>query len=92
MSQPFKPLVANGPSSTVPATAFRLKVVSPAPPQPGFTPVVVAHDHAHAPGADGSIAPAPVEPVVTLQREGDRVTGIQIKCGCGQTIEFNCVY
>lgn len=92
MSQPFKPLVANGANSAAPATAFRLKVVSPAPPQPGFTPVVVAHDHAPAPAANGCTAPAHLEPVVTLQREGDRVIGIQIKCGCGQTIEFNCVY
>jgi len=32
------------------------------------------------------------EPRVTLQREGDRVSAIQIECGCGQAIELACVY
>ena len=32
------------------------------------------------------------EPKVTLQREGDRVTGIQIQCTCGQLIELACQY
>ena len=86
MSQPFKPLaapVAHG--TAAPAAGFRLKVASPPPAQPSFTPVVVGHEHAPAPSANA-------EPVVTLQRDGDRVTGIQIQCGCGQTIELNCVY
>ncbi|HWH69915.1 MAG TPA: hypothetical protein VNT26_11045 [Candidatus Sulfotelmatobacter sp.] len=49
-----------------------------------------------------SPAPAPVpahpapqpgcEPRVSLQREGDRVTGIHIECSCGQIIELACVY
>jgi hypothetical protein len=47
---------------------------------------------APAPGA----APAPsrpgCEPRVSLQREGDRVTGIHIQCSCGQVIDLACVY
>jgi hypothetical protein len=49
---------------------------------------------APAPGA----VPAPVpsrpgcEPRVSLQREGDRVTGIHIQCSCGQVIDLACVY
>lgn len=31
-------------------------------------------------------------PQVSIQREGDCVTGIRIVCGCGQTIELACVY
>ena len=92
MSETFKPLAVPAASSSPAATTFRLKVVSPTPSQPGFTPVVIGHDHAPGPTANGCTAPAQVEPLVTLQREGDRVTGIQIRCGCGQTIEFNCVY
>jgi hypothetical protein len=32
------------------------------------------------------------KPQVTLQRNGDIVTGIRVQCGCGQVIELNCVY
>ncbi|MBC8096256.1 MAG: hypothetical protein H7Y43_10615 [Akkermansiaceae bacterium] len=32
------------------------------------------------------------EPRVTVQREGDRVSGIQVHCSCGQVIELACVY
>ena len=46
-------------------------------------------------GAVSSALSAPVhncEPKVTLQRDGDRVTTIQVHCSCGQTIELACVY
>jgi len=32
------------------------------------------------------------EPKVTLQRDGDRVTMIEVRCSCGQTLELACVY
>ena len=32
------------------------------------------------------------KPSVTLQREGDRVTQIRIRCVCGEVIELDCVY
>jgi len=32
------------------------------------------------------------EPKVTLQREGDRITGIHIQCSCGQVMELACQY
>jgi len=32
------------------------------------------------------------EPKVNLQRNGDRVTGIQVQCSCGQVLELSCVY
>src|SRR5437868_10598916 len=31
-------------------------------------------------------------PVVTLKREADRVTRIQVRCSCGEVIELDCVY
>lgn len=43
-----------------------------------------AQVHVHAPGAG--------QPVVTLQREGERVTGIRVECACGQVIELACSY
>ena len=35
---------------------------------------------------------AQCEPKVSLQRDGNRVTGIQVQCSCGQVIELACVY
>jgi hypothetical protein len=32
------------------------------------------------------------EPVVSLRREGDRIVGIRIQCGCGQSMDLSCVY
>jgi hypothetical protein len=32
------------------------------------------------------------KPTVTLQRNGEIVSGIRVQCGCGQVIELNCVY
>jgi len=40
----------------------------------------------------GAAAHATCEPRVTVQRDGDRVSLIQIQCGCGQLIEVACVY
>ena len=55
-----------------------------------------------APTANGRSTPALATPLappqncpppkVTLQRQGDVVSGIRIQCGCGQVIELNCVY
>lgn len=51
----------------------------------------------HAGSAPASVvAPRPhVEhgrPIVTLQRDGDQVTGIRIECTCGNVIELDCLY
>ncbi len=38
-------------------------------------------------------APQPnAKPVVTLKKDGDRVTHIRIQCGCGEVIELECAY
>ncbi len=34
----------------------------------------------------------PCDPRVSIQREGDQVTGIRIHCGCGQVIDLACIY
>ncbi len=47
------------------------------------------------------LAPAPAgladhkkicDPRVSVQRDGDRVTGIRIQCSCGQVMEIACLY
>lgn len=45
-----------------------------------------------APGVAGSEAEACSKPVITLQRNGEVVSGIRIQCGCGQVVELACVY
>ena len=32
------------------------------------------------------------EPRVTIQREGDCITSIQVHCSCGQIIDLKCAY
>ena len=32
------------------------------------------------------------EPLLSVQREGGRITNIRIQCGCGQVMELACVY
>ena len=49
----------------------------PAAPEPPTAPVPAA---------------CAAAPVITLKREGDQVTHIAIRCGCGEVIELACVY
>lgn len=89
---PFDPL----PSPTVaPDPATRIKVLPKAESRGEFAPLQ------GAPGSSPSSAhsahathatPANAVPVVTLQKEGERVTGIRIECSCGQVIELACSY
>ncbi len=44
-----------------------------------FKNMAKAAPHAHA-------------PKVSLQREGDKVTRIEITCSCGQVIDLDCIY
>ncbi len=90
MSDPFVPLSSQGAQTAgAGAPGFRLKVVARA--KEPFTPVVLENPSA-APTSPASGACAAAQPVITLQRDGDRVTRIQIKCSCGQVLELNCVY
>ncbi len=49
-----------------------------APPHLPTTPTPAQHAHG--------------EPRVTLQRDGDFITGIRIACACGQVIDLKCSY
>jgi len=79
----FEPLSA--PSGRGADGGFQLKVMPGADPA-AARPHAAPHDH----GPQNPTAPA--QPIVTLQREGDRVTGIRIACLCGQVIELACAY
>jgi len=62
-------------------------------PDSAPTPAPPAVFAAHAPPTPAAVVPvAPAPARVTLQREGDQVSHIAVHCGCGQTIELDCVY
>ena len=89
MSESFVPLIPpKAPGKSQANTNFRVNVIpntqAASDPVPPSNVEAVAHSHA----SDQSSA----QPVVTVQRDGDRVTGIRIVCTCGQTIDLSCVY
>jgi hypothetical protein len=81
---PFDPV--HGPMTASPGSIANLKVVPKAEAGPAFAPLTIPGSApAHGIAAQG-------KPVVTLQRDGERVTGIRIECVCGQIIELACSY
>jgi hypothetical protein len=60
-----------------------------------FTPLVsnvsVESSSPATPSAPAAYS-AETQPVVTLKRDGDRVTHIVVRCTCGQVIELACEY
>ncbi len=81
---PFDPLPTPGQKSS--GTAPGLKVVAKGETTPAFTPMQNPATHSHPSGN------AAGKPVITLQREGERISGIRIECACGQVIELACSY
>jgi hypothetical protein len=45
-----------------------------------------------SPPAPATAAEACSKPTVTLQKNGDIVSGIRVQCGCGQVVELACIY
>ena len=87
MSETFVPLVSgNGNASAAAFASLNLKVKS----QPAAKPASESFQSIPVPATHGIDACA--KPEVTLQRNGDIVSGIRIQCGCGQVIELACVY
>jgi hypothetical protein len=86
MSDSFVPFVAV-PVSNRDTTMFQLKVLSQ--DQAGANGVF---EPLPAGGPPEPTAKACAKPSVTLQRQGEVVSGIRIECGCGQVIELACSY
>lgn len=89
MASDFVPLAPkrSGPAD---GSGFRVRVVPTATApetSKGFNPATppAAKPHCAASAHSG-------EPVVTLRKEGDRITGIRIQCVCGQVIDLTCAY
>lgn len=75
--------------------SFRVKVVPRAAAPEKFVPVIppAAGREAHPCGSAGpGSAGRPGEPAMEVLRDGDRVTGLRIRCACGEVIEVACVY
>jgi hypothetical protein len=87
-SDQFVPYAPVGASTAKPSPATGgLRVVPKAEGGSTFSPMQMPGlNHHHGSSTASST------PVVTLQREGERVTGIRIECGCGQVIELACSY
>lgn len=82
-AKPAPVAAAKPPSPGAASPALQVFRSDTAPP---FTPLEtrgLSRAHAHALSS---------QPVVTLQREGELVTGIRIECACGQVIELACRY
>jgi hypothetical protein len=83
-SDTFVPLVTT-PTPSGETGAFCLKVLPQAEARSVFAPLPDAASPALSAKACG-------RPTVTLQRQGEIVSGIRIECGCGQVIELACTY
>lgn len=85
MTHAFVPLLNSLRLATPPAAgaAPAFQAVQPSSPPnpanagPDSAPPVPLHAH---------------QPVLNLKRDGDRITEIEIRCGCGQVIRLECDY
>jgi hypothetical protein len=83
MASNFVPLQ---PAAMVPAkpeaAPTALKPAAPPPANTGFSPF----------NGPASCSAGGAQPVITLKKEGDRITQIRVQCVCGQIIELACDY
>jgi hypothetical protein len=85
------------PSNFTPFPAASSASPATRPPQPTFAPVVPTAPQGtnippiSNPAATQGKAKA-CAPVVDVEREGERITRIRIKCSCGELIEIDCQY
>ncbi len=85
----FVPLAPASPRPAGERREFRARVISQSSEAQAFQSVAAAV----TPSVANPVAHvAHGEPKVSLQRDGNRVTGIHIQCSCGQVIELSCVY
>jgi hypothetical protein len=68
---------------------FKVTVISQPGPAQNFQPLSATAVSSIANAAPKTPAG---EPKVSVQRDGNRVTGIHVHCSCGQLTELSCVY
>ena len=84
----FIPFAQAGPPPGPELRMFRPKVLPGGNTAAAFKPLTPGT----APHSHHSTVTSGAQPLVTLKREGDLVTGIRIQCACGQVIELACSY
>jgi hypothetical protein len=93
MSAAFVPLLPSVTPKAAPASVgLRVKIASPAPGAAASKPPALAPAAASAPLAASAAVSHSDQPAITLQRDGERITAIQIQCACGQLIHLDCEY
>ncbi len=94
MSEAFVPLVT-GPAPTGDTAVFHLKVLPKPAAESNFESLASGAQPPRSATASPPATnanPCLKTPVVTLQKQGDVVSGIKIECSCGQMIELACSY
>jgi hypothetical protein len=89
-TESFVPLISAAPNASSERANFQAKVVPNPDQAQKFQPAESSIPASHAPGA--AARSSQCEPRVSLQRDGDRITGIRVQCSCGQVIDLACVY
>jgi hypothetical protein len=88
-TESFVPLATPVSASSGERAEFRATVLS----QPGqIQKFQTATSPAATITAPAASRTANCQPQVSVKRDGDRVTGIQIQCSCGEVIDLSCVY
>jgi hypothetical protein len=88
-TETFVPLTMAAPPSPGKRTEFKATVISQPDQAQKFQSIATATGAAAAATTPRG---ANCEPRVSIQRDGNRVAGIQIQCSCGEVIELACVY
>jgi hypothetical protein len=90
-TEPFVPLIsAAAAASGGERSGFQATVISQ-PEQPAKFQSAEASATISG-GAGATARGSQCEPRVSVQRDGDRVSGIRIQCSCGEVIDLACVY
>jgi hypothetical protein len=88
MPSAFVPFLKSGGKSAVTAPA----IGTDSAPMSGAFAALVSKSTVTTPTCAHLNGSAPAQPIVTLKKEGDRVTHIHIQCACGQVVELECAY
>ncbi|HUR45592.1 MAG TPA: hypothetical protein VMZ27_06880 [Candidatus Saccharimonadales bacterium] len=83
----------------VPAAQTSTRTIAAAPFAPVIASVPLVAPETSTPpcasraeAASVPLATEPCAPKITVQRDADRITRIQIHCSCGELIELDCQY
>lgn len=88
-TEPFVPLTT-GSAAATDGQEFRVTVLPPSSKTRPFR--AIEGKDAPVKGAAPAVRGGGCEPIISVQRDADRVTSIRVQCSCGQVIDLACVY